>query len=482
MPAKLPTALIVDDEPDIRELIEITLTRMGVESVSAADLRTARTALAARTFDLCLTDVNLPDGNGLDLVADIGVHHPDLPVAVITAYGSIDLAIGALKAGAFDFVSKPVDLHQLRGLVTQALRLGRAVPAVGSLQAQLIGESPPMRALRAQIARLARSQAPVYVSGESGTGKELVARAIHAASARGEGPFVPVNCGAVPSELIESEFFGHRKGSFTGALQDRDGLFQSAAGGTLFLDEVADLPIAMQVKLLRAIQEKAVRPVGAASESPVDARIICATHKSLASEVAAGRFRQDLFYRLNVIELEVPSLRARAEDIPALAAHVLDRLAQSYVGPLPALSAEALEALQYHDFPGNVRELENVLERALAMAAGDTIRVQDLGIPARSPHRGTSAQSGIVVPTASDERSEESLDSEAGSLPGGMPATHASARLPAGVSLEEHLEHVERELITEALNATRRNRTEAARRLGITFRALRYRLKKLNLD
>ncbi|MGH8410897.1 MAG: sigma-54-dependent transcriptional regulator, partial [Pseudomonas sp.] len=356
-----PKVLIVDDEPDIRELLEITLGRMKLDTYSARNVGEALALLQRETFDLCLTDMRLPDGSGLELVQHIQQRYPQIPVAMITAYGNLDTAINALKAGAFDFLTKPVDLTRLRELVTSALLL----PAPGTtIDRRLLGDSPPMRNLRQQIDKLARSQAPVYISGESGSGKELVARLIHERGPRANQPFVPVNCGAIPTELMESEFFGHRKGSFSGAIEDKPGLFQAAHGGTLFLDEVADLPLPMQVKLLRAIQEKAVRSVGGQQERVVDVRILCATHKDLGAEVAGERFRQDLYYRLNVIELRVPPLRERRDDIEPLACHVLKRLAADTGQPAAKLHPNALDALKNYRFPGNVRELENMLERA----------------------------------------------------------------------------------------------------------------------
>ena len=440
-------ALIIDDEPDIRELLEITLGRMKLDTRSARNLKEARECLAREHYDLCLTDMRLPDGCGLELVQFIQRHYPQLPVAMITAYGSLDTAISALKAGAFDFLTKPVDLGRLRELVSTALRLRAAGPEELPVDGRLLGVSPPMATLRKQIGKLARSQAPVYISGESGSGKELVAHLIHEQGPRGERPFVPVNCGAIPSELMESEFFGHKKGSFTGAIEDKQGLFQAANGGTLFLDEVADLPLPMQVKLLRAIQEKAVRAVGGAVEIAVDVRILCATHKDLASEVAAGRFRQDLYYRLNVIELRVPPLRERRDDIALLADNMLRRLAQE-CGDSPArLQPEALAKLQSYRFPGNVRELENMLERAYTLCEGDVIKASDLRL--------------ADAPGATD---------------GG------DASLAQIDNLEDHLEEVERKLIMQALEETRWNRTAAAQRLGLSFRSMRYRLKKLGLD
>ncbi len=440
-------ALIIDDEPDIRELLEITLGRMKLDTRSARNLKEAKECLARERYDLCLTDMRLPDGCGLELVQFIQQHYPQLPVAMITAYGSLDTAIGALKAGAFDFLTKPVDLGRLRELVNTALRLRSPAPGELTVDGRLLGASPPMNTLRKQIGKLARSQAPVYISGESGSGKELVARLIHEQGPRHEQPFVPVNCGAIPSELMESEFFGHKKGSFTGAMEDKPGLFQAANGGTLFLDEVADLPLPMQVKLLRAIQEKAVRSVGGAKEVVVDVRILCATHKDLANEVASGRFRQDLYYRLNVIELRVPPLRERREDIAQLAEVMLKRLAQA-AGESPArLHPDALAKLQSYRFPGNVRELENMLERAYTLCEGEEIKPSDLRL------------------------------SDAPGAP-----ENGEASLAQIDNLEDHLEDVERKLIMQALEETRWNRTAAAQRLGLSFRSMRYRLKKLGLD
>lgn len=440
-------ALIVDDEPDIRELLEITLGRMKLDTRSARNVKEAREWLAREPFNLCLTDMRLPDGTGLELVQHIQQRHTEVPVAMITAYGSLDTAINALKAGAFDFLTKPVDLGRLRELVATALRLRSGETTEGPVDTRLLGESPPMKALRNQIQKLARSQAPVYISGESGSGKELVARLIHEQGPRAEKPFVPVNCGAIPSELMESEFFGHKKGSFTGAIEDKQGLFQAANGGTLFLDEVADLPLAMQVKLLRAIQEKAVRAVGGQQEVVVDVRILCATHKDLAAEVAAERFRQDLFYRLNVIELRVPPLRERREDIPLLADTMLKRLAEGSGLPAARLSLEALDKLKCYRFPGNVRELENMLERAYTLCENDQIQAADLRLADAAP----AGESG--------EASLAQID-----------------------NLEDYLEEIERKLIMQALEETRWNRTAAAQRLGLTFRSMRYRLKKLGID
>ncbi len=441
--------LIVDDEPDIRELLEITLGRMKLETRSARDVAEAREWLGRESFDLCLTDMRLPDGTGLELVQFIQQRYSHVPVAMITAFGSLDTAINALKAGAFDFLTKPVDLPRLRELVGAALRMPAPAPAgkEPSIDQRLLGESPPMLGLRKQIGRLARSQAPVYISGESGSGKELVARLIHEQGPRADRPFIPVNCGAIPAELMESEFFGHRKGSFTGATEDKPGLFQAAHGGTLFLDEVADLPLTMQVKLLRAIQEKAVRAVGGQTENVVDVRILSATHKDLAAEVAAQRFRQDLYYRLNVIELRVPCLRERREDIPLLATSVLARLAQGSGLPAAQLTPAALETLKGYRFPGNVRELENMLERAYTLCEDDRIEASDL----RLSETASSVETG--------EPSLAQID-----------------------NLEDYLESVERKLILQALEETRWNRTAAAQRLNMSFRSMRYRLKKLGLD
>ncbi len=487
--------LIVDDEPDIRELLEITLGRMKLETVAAADLSQALECLKTQSFDLCLTDMHLPDGNGLELVEYISNHHPDLPVAMITAFGSMDTAISALKAGAFDFLQKPIDLEHLRSLVDSALRVRELEPTNSADHVNLIGTSNAMERLRGQINKLSRSQAPIYVSGESGSGKEVAALLIHSMGPRSGGPFVPVNCGAIPSELMESEFFGHVKGSFTGAVADKQGLFQAAAGGTLFLDEVADLPLAMQVKLLRAIQEKTVRPVGSQSEDTTDVRVLSATHKDLAKEVDAGRFRQDLYYRLNVIELRIPSLREHAEDVPELAQSCLQRLAQEYGGTTPKISSEALQALMAYPFPGNVRELENVLERAFTLCENDIIRPEDLQLNQRQATSALPLSKPALTPMAETPaptpRSNESVGAE-DSMPerplsttaqdADLPADEDALHLPEGVSLEEYLEGIERVLITQALDATRWNKTAAAKELGITFRALRYKLKKLDLE
>lgn len=444
--------LIVDDEADIRELLEITLGRMNMRTTAAATVAEAKNLLDEEShFDLCLTDMRLPDGDGLEVVSYIQTHHPLLPVAVITAYGNMRAAVNSLKAGAFDFVSKPVDLKMLRALVDTALKLNndRPTAAASNERSQLQGDAPAIGALRQTIAKLARSQAPIHISGESGTGKELVARLIHGQGPRAAMPFVPVNCGAIPTELMESEFFGHIKGSFTGATRDKTGLFQAAHGGTLFLDEVADLPLHMQVKLLRAIQERAVRAVGNEQETQIDTRIISATHKDLTALVQSGQFRQDLYYRLNVIEVRVPALRERPEDIPELCEHILARISQQNgLKQAPNIAPEALAALNAYRFPGNVRELENILERATTLSEGNQIAVEDLQLS---------------------------------SLPKTVSAT-ANAALDTATVLDSHIEEIERNAIIQALEKTRHNKTQAARLLGISFRALRYRLKKLGID
>ena len=444
--------LIVDDEPDIRELLEITLNRMGLLTESAADVGSAIELLRSEEFNLCLTDMNLPDGNGVQIIEYIQLHCPGMPVAMITAYGNTEVAIAALKAGAFDFVNKPLEIDRLRTLVDVALKLDQVVQQVDySGQVQLLGETEIINSLRKKVTKLARSQAPVYISGESGSGKEVVARLIHANGARGSYPFIPVNCGAIPSELMESEFFGHVKGSFTGALENKMGLFEAAQGGTLFLDEVADLPLPMQVKLLRAIQEKAIRKVGSNDEVSIDVRILSATHKDLHRAVEAERFRSDLFYRINVIELWVPPLRERREDIALLADAALTKLSREWQLDKPALSAEAQQLLAQYDFPGNVRELENPLERAYTLCEGAAISADDLQLSAASRGRASSLYS-----SASDEQAFGSLD--------------------------DYLQGIEKEAIAKALEKTRWNKTAAAQLLGISFRQLRHRLKKLDLD
>ena len=464
----LQTVLVIDDERDIRELLTITLGRMDLQVEAVGTVADARRALNENTYELCFTDMRLPDGNGQEIIELIAATCPDTPVAMITAYGNVDAAVNALKAGAFDFVSKPVDIQMLRGLVRTALRLaeerrdgGGAAKARGSND-RLIGASPAMDQVRATIAKLARNQAPVYIAGESGVGKELVARLIHEQGPRASGPFVPVNCGAIPSELMESEFFGHRKGSFTGAGADKEGLFQAAQGGTLFLDEVAELPLHMQVKLLRAIQEKAVRPIGGRDEIPVDVRILSATHKNLGQLVEQGQFRQDLFYRINVIELRVPPLRERRGDVPQLASFILKALASKSGEEVGQLSTSAIEALEAYDFPGNVRELENILERAMAMCDHSSIDAADLMLPQRSAR------------LVRDDASAPAADHAAAPAP--------AAPTAANGGLDDYISNIERTAIVKALEESRYNKTAAARKLGITFRALRYKLKKLGID
>jgi len=450
-------ALIVDDEPDIRELLELTLSRMDIETFTAANVDSALVSLEQERFDLCITDMNLPDGNGIDLVKHIQANYPQTPVAVLTAYGSMETAISALKAGAFDFVSKPVELQRLRDLVNTALKLksARKEAVSDAPESPILGQSPAIKKLHTQIAKLARSQAPVYISGESGSGKELVAREIHRLGPRTEGPFVPVNCGAIPSELMESEFFGHKKGSFTGAYEDKTGLFQAAQGGTLFLDEVADLPMQMQVKLLRAIQEKAVRPVGSQKEIATDVRILSATHKDLTKLVEQGDFRQDLFYRINVIQVSAPPLRERKDDIAYLAQHFLASLARDWQMDLPRLSPNALKALESYQFPGNVRELENILERAVTLCDDEVITPEHLQLPT----------DGVPVSRVQPAIGDRTLPD-----------------FEHGDSLEDYLTDIEKQAIMRALEETRWNRTAAAKKLGMSFRSLRYRLKKLGLD
>jgi two-component system response regulator PilR (NtrC family) len=431
-----PLALVIDDEPDICELLSLTLGRMDIRTETATDVTGAKALLGSTRFDLCLTDMRLPDGDGLELVEWMQSNAADVPVAVITAHGNVETAVQALKLGAFDFISKPLDLNNLRNIVENALKIEQATQEQAS---QLIGDSAPMRDLREMVDKVARSQAPVHISGESGTGKELVARLIHDSGPRADGPFVPVNCGAIPSELMESEFFGHRKGSFTGAVSNKVGLVQSADGGTLFLDEIADLPLAMQVKLLRVIQEKTVRPVGASAEEPTNARVLSATHRKLVEMVASGEFREDLYYRINVIELPVPALRERSDDVLKLAEHILAKLDSS-----ATLDASARQALLSYSFPGNVRELENMLERAVTLCAGGRISADDL-------HMRDSSETSSTRPAIAGR-------------------------------LGEQVEDVQREAIVDALEKTRYNKTAAAKLLGLSFRQLRYRIKKLGIE
>ena len=434
-----PLALVVDDEPDICELLAITLERMDIDTDTCGDVATAKQRLGSRDYQLCLTDMRLPDSDGLELVEWMQTSGLRTPVAVITAHGNVELAVRALKLGAFDFISKPVDLTDLRNLVANAMRLDMA----GGGKARLLGDSKAISDVRNVIAKVARSQAPVHITGESGTGKELVARMIHEQGARSVGPFVPVNCGAIPSELMESEFFGHRKGSFTGAVSDKQGLFQSAEGGTLFLDEIADLPLTMQVKLLRVIQEKEMRPIGQTDEIQVDVRILSATHKDLGELVAQGEFREDLFYRVNVIELNVPPLRDRGDDVFLLSKYTLERLATEMQMAVPSLDVQARDILGAYEFPGNVRELENVLERAVTLCDGTTITAGDIQVKA-----------------------------------GGSTATAPEP----DAALGDKLENIERDEITQALEQNRYNKTATAKRLGLSLRALRYRIKKLGIE
>jgi two-component system, NtrC family, response regulator PilR len=442
-----PAVLIVDDEPDLCELLSITLQRMDLSPRTANNIAVAQRLLKTEQFDLCLTDMQLPDGDGLDLVKWIQQYSPSVPVAVITAHGNMETAVRALKAGAFDFVSKPLDLAGLRKLVASAIKLSGTNDADTSVFGpRLLGSSQAMQHMREMIGRVARSQAPVHISGESGTGKELVAKLIHESGPRRDGPFVPVNCGAIPTELMESELFGHKRGSFTGAVSDKKGLIQSAEGGTLFLDEIADLPLHMQVKLLRVIQEKAVRPIGEQLEVGVDVRVLSATHKDLSKLVAEGKFREDLYYRVNVIELRVPSLRERPEDVPELAESILRRLGRRMKITPPMLGKDALAALQMYAFPGNVRELENILERAITLSTTGEVSASDIQL--RPPPSGAA------------------------------PAANAQSGGPLG----DHLEDIEREAILKALEQARYNKTAAAKVLGMSFRALRYRIKKLGIE
>ena len=444
-------ALVVDDEPDIRDLLSITLGRMDIAVDTAGDYATAVRRLGGEAYDLVLTDMRLPDRDGLEIVEWIQAHRPGVPVAVITAHGNVEAAVRALKLGAFDFISKPLDLGSLRKLIAATLRLGSDLEATGRWSAmKLHGTSKPMQQLRDLVGRVVRSQAPVHISGESGTGKELVARLIHESGARKEAPFVPVNCGAIPTELMESELFGHKKGSFTGAVADKEGLIRSAEGGTLFLDEVADLPLHMQVKLLRVIQEKKIRPVGETREVPVDVRILSATHRRLDEMVKAGRFREDLYYRINVIELRVPALRERLDDVPQLVEVLVEKVSRHIGVPRPAISDAAMQRLLDYSYPGNVRELENILERAVTLCVGDVVRPDDIQL-----------RHGAANAEPSDDEDDEDIAAE---------------------GLEGQLAHIERDAIVKALEQARYNKTKAAELLGITFRQLRYRIKKLGIE
>ncbi len=445
------SCLIVDDEKDITELLTLSLSRMDIDTYCAHSLSEALTLLDQQTFDLCLTDMNMPGGSGLELVEHIQTHKTNLPIAVITAHASAENAVSALKAGAFDYLSKPISLKQLKSVIAFALKQNHASPQAESPM-QMIGDSAEIQQVKSLVTKLGRSQAPVYISGESGTGKELAAKCIHHQSARAEGPFIAVNCGAIPENLMESELFGHKKGAFTGAYQDKTGLFQAANGGTLFLDEVADLPLAMQVKLLRVIQEKKVRMVGESSEVTIDVRIISATHKDLSTMMDQGLFRQDLYYRLNVIQLSMPSLRARIEDVPLLAKHLITLLADKLqLAEMPSIANNAMQALMRYDFPGNVRELENLLERTLALCDNNIITEDDLWF--------------------SENNSNTNLNSQ----------TKVSAN-KTDLPLPEYLEQIEKQAIVQALEKTRFNKTAAAKALGVSFRTLRYKLDKLGIN
>lgn len=447
--------LIVDDETDIRELLTMTLERMDIDTYSASNVEEAKSLLKKHTFALCLTDMQMPDGTGLELVNHINEYHIGLPVAVITAHGSAENAVSALKAGAFDYLSKPLSLKQLRPVIEFALKLTSQASTSKGNALEMVGDSEPMVYVRTMINKLARSQAPVYISGESGSGKELAAKLIHKNSTRADGAFIAVNCGAIPENLMESEFFGYKKGAFTGANQDKEGMFQAASGGTLFLDEVADLPLPMQVKLLRAIQEKKVRMVGGTAEEAVDVRIISATHKNLGKMMDAGQFRQDLYYRLNVIQLKMPSLRDRPADIPLLAKILLAKLCANQAVDIPEIDSAAQRYISKMQFPGNVRELENMLERALAMSDGKLITVEDLNYE--------SEYSTAISGTNADVK------------PGFNAGKNATLNLP------DYLEDIEKQAIVKALEKTNNNKTAAAKLLGVSFRTLRYRLAKLGL-
>ena len=508
-------ALIIDDERDICELIEMSLMGQDITCTSAYSVKAAIKALKEEQFNFVISDIKLPDGDGLDLLAHIQKHYPGLPVCMITAHGNMDTAIRALKLGAFDFVNKPFDLKQLRSICKAALKENPGTDGGASNtkltattgggrstnKVELIGDADIMQRVRDMIARVARSQAPVFIHGESGTGKEVAARSIHHQSNRGEGAFIAVNCGAIPENLVESEFFGYKKGAFTGANQDQDGLFVAANGGTLFLDEVADLPLSMQVKLLRAIQERAVRPIGGDREEAVDVRIISATHHDLAKRVSEGKFREDLYYRLNVIELTMPPLRERDGDIAILSRHLLAKLARDSGYPQAQLTPKALRKLENYDFPGNVRELENILERALTFVEGNMIEAEDIHVnenrlpahnepaaapqpvhayqPPQPPYPYPPQQPAYVPPPHYPHRDEDSAPypQEAATYP---PPPRSAAQLPD--DLEDYMQTMEKNLLLKALEDCNYNKTKAAEKLGISFRAMRYKLKKLGID
>jgi two-component system response regulator PilR (NtrC family) len=462
--------LVIDDEPDIRQLLSITLSRMGLSSYCVENLSRAKAALKEHEFSLCLSDLKLPDGSGLEFVKQVQESHPKLPVIVITAHGSMDIAITAMKYGAFDFINKPVDLHYLRTLINSALSSVPLAQESNESVPEIIGESPETLVLKEKIIKVSRSQAPIFIFGESGSGKELVARAIHDHSSRKEQPFIAVNCGAIPKELMESEFFGHTKGSFTGATHDKQGLFQAANGGTLLLDEIADLPLDMQVKLLRAIQQKMIRPIGASSEQAIDVRILSATHQNLSHAIEKGTFRSDLFYRINVIDINVPPLRKRTEDLKLLSQFILQKIALQNDMTSYQISDDAIQLLGTYHFPGNIRELENILERACALAEGNKINIDNLLF------------SEQVLAHLSESPQEKGLhNSETHRInhqDHGRQITYDSQQQ----SLDDYLESIEKELLLKALEKNRWNRTATAKELQISFRSLRYRLKKLAID
>lgn len=488
----LKNILIIDDEPDIRGLLSMTLERMGYSTNCSNNISHAQDLLAENHYDLCLTDLKLPDGSGIDIVKQIQQNNTPTPVIVITAHGSMDIAIEAMKYGAFDFINKPVDLKNLRSLINNALSSTDNIPTQSSIN-DLVGESVSAITLKNNIAKVARSQAPVFIHGESGSGKELVARAIHKASSRNKDNFIAVNCGAIPRELMESEFFGHLKGSFTGAHQDKQGLFQSAEGGTLFLDEVADLPIEMQVKLLRAIQEKTIRPVGSQKEMAINVRILSATHKNLFTEIKENRFRNDLYYRINVIEINVPSLRERQTDIPLLTTSLLKKIADKNNESISQITSNALDTLNHYSFPGNVRELENILERASALCNNNTIHTHDLQLNQnRTEHVNSSFHLGQQAPAIDNELTQsyqgitnnEDIfgDTSENNSERKSQTTNKQIYNANEEPLDSYLDKIEKNIILDHLEKQRWNRTSTAKTLGITFRSLRYRMKKLGID
>lgn len=468
--------LVIDDEPDIRQLLSITLSRMGLSAHCVENLKQAYAALNENSFNLCLSDLKLPDGSGLDFVKNAQKTHPQLPIIVITAHGSIDIAISAMKYGAFDFINKPVNLHYLRTLINNALSNKEQMTGINENLPEIIGEAAATLVLKEKITKVSRSQAPIFIFGESGSGKELVARAIHTHSSRRDQPFIAVNCGAIPNDLMESEFFGHKKGSFTGAHKDKQGLFQAAHGGTLFLDEIADLPLDMQVKLLRAIQQKMIRPIGAADEEAIDVRILSATHQNLSKAVEEGIFRNDLFYRINVIEIEVPPLRKRKEDIPLLSQFIFNKIAQHNNLPRYHINKDALTLLKTYTFPGNVRELENILERACALTEGAVINADNLLFSEQMvPHLTESTKEDAFTENQyPKEIHQQNLTKK--------NETSDTLYDPEIDTLDQYLEKIEKDILLNALDKNRWNRTATAKELGISFRSLRYRLKKLAID